>query len=277
MPLISLILPSFNQASYLVQCIQSIINQNFDDVEIIVMDGGSTDCSKEIIERYCKHFVYWQSKSDGGQANAIHEGILLAKSDWITWLNSDDILLPNALATISRAINKNKGIEVFYGHHYVLNSNDEIVDRYKHPFYCRWVAWHGMPYFAQPGTVFSRELYFRVGGCDRALKYAFDTELWYRFMKEGAPFQLIPSFISGFRIHPESKGSIYSESYKSEQRIVKSRFKINLNGLTGLIARYLLIAMQIFSGNYFSTIAYRIKKGRLLSFSEIEKRKHSNV
>src|SRR5690349_18748685 len=103
LPKISIITPSLNQAKYLEQTIDSVLMQNYPSLEYIVVDGGSTDDSHKIIQKYARHFSYYISERDNGQSNAINKGIKRATGEIINWLNSDDFLEPNCLKTIAEA------------------------------------------------------------------------------------------------------------------------------------------------------------------------------
>ena len=110
---LSIVVPSYNQGKYLEEALLSVISQHRNDVELIVMDGGSTDNSVEIIKKYRNNIAYWQSKKDKGQSDAINEGFRIAKGEYVTWLNSDDILVNGALDLIIATIDRNPHIKWF--------------------------------------------------------------------------------------------------------------------------------------------------------------------
>src|SRR5688500_5767577 len=102
-PLVTIVTPSFNQAPYLEATIQSVLSQNYPNLEYIIVDGGSTDGSVEIIKRYSGRLAYWVSEPDGGQAEAINKGVARSTGSLVGWLNSDDLLLPGALRRLAEA------------------------------------------------------------------------------------------------------------------------------------------------------------------------------
>ena len=124
---ISIIIPSFNQGMFLEETLLSVINQPYKNVEILVMDGGSTDNSVEIIKKYESFISYWQSKKDNGQSDAINQGFKRATGEYVTWLNSDDVLLPNALTSIVDCINRNPSVNWFLGNVLWLDKAGYII------------------------------------------------------------------------------------------------------------------------------------------------------
>lgn len=265
---ISVVVPSYNQVAYLEQCLTSLVMQNCPNLEIVVMDGGSTDGSVAIIKQYEKHLHYWQSQPDGGQTQAITDGFQHTSGDYLTWLNSDDILLPESIKFHHRTILNSPEADVFYGNHVVIDSNDAVVERYRHPTYFRRLAWLTSPYIAQPGTVFTRRIWEQVGGADVEMHCAFDYDLWYRFMLAEAQFVHVGGFVSGFRRHPETKGATWLQKYAEEHAIIRQRYQYKMgNVFTRRLARYLLVLMQFFSGAYIETLSFRIfKQGRISAY-----------
>ena len=123
---ISIVVPSFNQGNYLEETFRSIIGQGYPCVEIIVMDGGSTDNSVDVIKKYEKYITYWQSQKDNGQSDAINSGFRKATGDYVTWLNSDDVLLPGALLNIAKTIEKHPDVNWFLGNVLWMNKIGKI-------------------------------------------------------------------------------------------------------------------------------------------------------
>ncbi|HEX2730710.1 MAG TPA: glycosyltransferase family 2 protein [Polyangiaceae bacterium] len=265
LPTLSLVVPSFNQAPYLRACFDSILSQEYPALELIVMDGGSTDGSKALIEKYSGHFAHWQSERDGGQGNAINAGFARASGTLFTWLNSDDTLLPGALWQVVESWCNDPGQDVLYGDHVDIDATGRIVDRYYHPRFHNRLAWWTVPYIAQQGTVFTRALWEAVGGIDAKLHCMLDYDLWFRFMKHGARFGHVGRALGGFRRHSESKGGSWHETYARERAQVAEHYKAEFGSpLTRKLARGAFVCWQAANGNYARTLSFRLTTQRRL-------------
>lgn len=192
----------------------SIIKQNYPCVEIIVMDGGSTDNSVEVIKKYDKHISYWQSKKDKGQSDAINSGFRKATGDYVTWLNSDDVLLPGALHTIANTIEKNPEVNWFLGNVLWMNKIGEIIRVGKVEKEC-WF-WNKRYLFSNggPTAIMKRDYLLEIGALREDFHYMMDTELWYRYISLGNKFIRVNSYCWGLRLHEQAKmsGHNFAES-----------------------------------------------------------------
>lgn len=264
LPTLSIVVPSFNQGRYLEACIESILAQDYPGLEIIVMDGGSRDDSRQIIERYQQHFQHWQSQPDGGQGNAINAGFARANGELFTWLNSDDLLLPGALRRAAECWQADPSASVLYGNQIDIDAQGKVVDRYYHPAYFTQLAWWTVPYIPQQGTVFTRELWQRVNGIDAELHCMLDHDLWYRFMRAGARFRHVGIAVGAFRRHGESKGGSWHDTYARERRLMAERYRSEFGGpLTRRVARAAFVALQTATGHYARSLAHRLLLGRI--------------
>lgn len=124
---ISVIIPSYNQGIYIGEALESIINQQYDNLEIIVMDGGSSDHTVDVIKKYEKYIAYWQSQKDNGQSAAINDGFKRATGEFVTWLNSDDVLLPGTLNAVNKAVLNNPNINWFLGNVFWMDKYGRII------------------------------------------------------------------------------------------------------------------------------------------------------
>ncbi len=213
-PRISIITPSYNQGQYIEQTLLSVVNQNYPDVEHIVMDGGSKDATVAVLEKYSSHLTYWVSEKDGGQSNAINKGFTKATGEIVTWLNSDDLLAPGALAAMAMAFEESgadmvAGIcqlhrdgEIFDQH--LTSCEDgplplaELLDLENH--------WMAGQFFFQPEVFFKRDLLIKAGGkVNENAHWSMDFELWVRFAQAGAMLKVIGRPIVQFRVHEEQK------------------------------------------------------------------------
>lgn len=205
-PLISVVTPSYNQGAFIEQTIRSVLGQDYPNVEYIIIDGGSSDDTVDIINRYESRLAYWISEKDQGAADAIAKGFRKATGTILAYLNSDDLYLPGALDAVARAMNQ-PGVDVVYGNIFWIDSTGTIIgDRRQTPFNRRGYLF-GASDLMQPATFWTREIYEKSGGIDPSFRFAFDTDLFFRFAIENARFRRVRRHLASFRIHPQSKSS----------------------------------------------------------------------
>lgn len=203
-PRISVITPSFNQAEFLERTILSIHNQNYPMLEHIVIDGGSTDGSVEILEKYDRLITYWHSRPDRGHCDAINIGSERATGRFMTWINSDDVLLPGALERVGRAIMDAPGADVIYGNQVEIDHRDRVRKRvFTIDFDIGDFIFEANIIVLQQSAFWRTDLFRRVGGVNDC-PYAMDYDLFYRLYREGAAFRRLDAFLSGFRVYPGS-------------------------------------------------------------------------
>ncbi len=183
-PKISIVTPSYNQGEYLEQTIKSVLDQNYPNLEYIIMDGGSTDNSVEIIKKYEGHLTYWQSKPDGGQSSAINEGFRHATGEIYAWLNSDDQYIENALLTVGKYFSRNKDCMWCAGTGVSINSKGKVLSKIvpnKLDFktLCQWKD-NGI---LQPSVFFRNNIWEKIDGLNCELENAMDFDLWLKFTR----------------------------------------------------------------------------------------------
>ena len=205
-PRITVVTPSYNQAKFLEATIRSVLDQGYPNLEYIVMDGGSTDGSLEIIRRYEKHLAGWVSEKDGGAADAIAKGFSRATGTILAYLNSDDLYLPGSLHAIGEAM-RDPAVDVAYGNTYWIDSGGAILGERRQTPFARMGYLYGGFDLQQPATFWTRDLYLKCGGIDPSYLFAFDMDLFVRFAKRKARFKHVNKFVASFRIHPQSKSS----------------------------------------------------------------------
>lgn len=228
----SIVIPSYNQGIFIEQTLTSIISQKYENLEIIVIDGGSTDNTTSILKKYSSHITYWQSKPDNGQSDAIAIGFSLATGDILSWLNSDDIYHPSALQEVNNTFLETDA-EVVYGNMYLINESGQVVsERYLTTFLpeCLRDAYlcGGFGIY-QPASFWRRSIYEKVGGLDKSFRFCMDNDLFNRFVIFGAKFKFIDDFLAGFRIHSESKTSTLSNIAKSEGLAIYDKYVTKRN------------------------------------------------
>lgn len=224
-PKISIVTPSLNQGKFLEQSILSIRKQNYPNLEHILIDGGSTDNTVAILDKYAESFSYFHSKKDNGQADAIATGFEIASGDILCWLNSDDILLPNCLVTVASRFASNRKVDFCYGNRLVINEQGVITNEHVWPRFLMNHHWvEGQP-LAQECCFWRRKLYESVGGIDRSLFFIMDYDLFYRMWREGK-FQKINRYLGCLRIHSDSKNSLHQDIRIEELEKLQGRLNI---------------------------------------------------
>jgi glycosyltransferase involved in cell wall biosynthesis len=217
-PLVSIITPSFNQGKWLEETILSVLNQTYPNVEFIVIDGGSTDQSKSIIEKYAHRLTYWQSEPDGGQAAALNIGFKKAKGDVIAYLNADDLLEPNAVEGIINAYEVNQEFSIYYGKCKTIDSEGKLLEEGNgNQVVFKDLVTEGMlPNMYQPACFFNRAFLNREMFVDTSLHYAFDYEL-ILFLSSTKTMLFLNRDIASYRVHVESKSYLYKiDAYKEK-------------------------------------------------------------
>lgn len=220
---ITIVIPSFNQGCYIEEALKSIVLQRYPNVEIIVMDGGSTDNSVEIIKQYDKFIAYWQSEKDNGQSAAINAGFKKATGTFVTWLNSDDVLIKGTLFAVDKAIKANPKVNFFLGNCFWMDSAGKIVRPIKAEKECWWWNKHYLLGFGGPSAFMRKSCLAEVGYLREDFHYCMDGELWYRFIKNGHRFVRIKQYCWGFRIHEKAKTSCHLFKNASPADVIKKR------------------------------------------------------
>lgn len=208
LPRISLVTPSFNQGVYVEAAVTSVVSQGYPGLEYIVVDGGSTDTSVEVLRRYAMHFAYWTSERDAGQSDALNRGFARATGEVFGWLNSDDVLLPNALHTVGAYFAQHPECAFVTGDGVFIDAQDT-----RELFYMRAAAYSFQDllhyyrdmYLPQPSVFFTRRAFQESGGFDPSLTYVMDLDLWLR-MRQKFELHYIPKCLSKLRLHEDAKG-----------------------------------------------------------------------
>ncbi len=203
-PLVSIAIPSYNQAAYLEEAIQSILAQSYAPIEIILIDGGSTDGSLEIIQRYADRLAYWQSKPDAGQTDAINQGLDRATGKYQAWLNADDRLLPNAVGEAVEYLEANIKVGLIYGQADFINASGKVIGKFPaaQTDYARLMR--AYVHIPQQAAFWRTELWQQVGPLDAELYFAMDYDLWVRLAKV-SQLKYIERKWAQFRLHGDSK------------------------------------------------------------------------
>lgn len=223
LPKISLITPSFNQAKFLEKTLNSVLSQGYPNLEYIVMDGGSTDGSVDIIKHYADELSYWASEPDDGQTDALIRGFSKATGEILGWLCSDDVLEPNSLDEMSRFFLDNPEANVVYGDSLWIDPEDGLIKSRKEHAFSRSVLLYEHNFIPQPSTFWKRELYREVGGLNPDFNVAMDADLWLRF-SEVTDIHHVRKCWSRMRIYPEQKTYRLIDQREVEKKILRERY-----------------------------------------------------
>jgi glycosyltransferase involved in cell wall biosynthesis len=223
LPRITIVTPSYNQAAFLEETIRSVLLQGYPNLEYIIMDGGSTDGSLDLIRKYEKHLAYWVSEKDKGPAEAIAKGFAKATGDIFAYLNSDDLYLPHSLQTIADVM-VDPAVDVAYGNLYWIDADDGILGEQRQTPFMKLGYLYGGSTLQQPAVFWKKDLYTGCGGMDASYKFAFDASLFFRFALKSARFKHVNKFVASFRIHPQSKSSNEFELCTSELKRLRDSY-----------------------------------------------------
>ena len=204
LPTISLVIPSLNYDRFLDETLDSVWRQNYLRLEVVVMDGGSSDDSVDVIRRHADRLAYWQSLADGGQSRAVNEGVRHCRGDLVGWLNADDLLWSGALWTVARAYAAHPGCGVYTGNGYRLRPEGYSPWRVGAPGFDREALVQGVNYVLQPATFYTRRAWDEVGGLDEELNYCMDWDLIVR-VAALHPVTVIDDCLAVNREHADSK------------------------------------------------------------------------
>ena len=220
-PTVSIVTPSYNQAKFLENTILSVIEQDYPNLEYIIMDGGSTDGSLDIIKKYAKHLTYWHSQPDGGQVDAINAGFQQAKGEILTFLNSDDFLLAGAVDHMVALFQENPNSVGWVGGGHSITEDGYIIHtRYPQNITREGLADWGENWFNQPSCFFTAEAARAVGFLNPDYKLGFDFEFWLRITELG---DLIPTqeIISAATIHLDAKTQQAKKEIYIENQVIQ--------------------------------------------------------
>lgn len=217
-PKISIVTPSFNQGQFIEATILSILNQGYPNLEYIIIDGGSTDNTVEIIKKYEKYISYWISETDNGQTDAINKGFEKCTGEIFNWLNSDDIMMPNALFTITKHFIENENVSCVTG----LEDrfiNDKIVNRsFGTSIESTIEETITKAHIDQPSTFFRKNSIHSVFPLHEGLKYCMDSYLWINYLilnGQNNCIQIEEALIY-FRYHDDSKTVKWGLNFEAE-------------------------------------------------------------
>jgi glycosyltransferase involved in cell wall biosynthesis len=208
LPKITIITPSFNQGNYLEETILSVIGQGYQNLEYIIMDGGSTDNSLDIIHKYEKHFTHWECGTDKGQADAINRGFKISTGDIFSWLNSDDMLLPGSLNYVSSYLGNNHNPKIVFGNCQLSNIRTKFASTTDVVLSHKVLDITFVDYIQQPSCFWTKAVWDIVGPLNINLDYCLDWDWFIRAKILGVDFEVVSALLSLCRLHSSRKTAI---------------------------------------------------------------------
>ncbi len=215
-PLVTIVTPSFNQAHFLEQTMRSVLDQDYPNIEYMVVDGGSTDGSVDLIQKYSKRLKWWVSEKDNGQAEAINKGFARASGEIIAWINSDDYYMPGAIAEAVKALSEHPEVGMVFGNVRVVDENEKVLNLLA---YGDWGLSDLMSFriIGQPAVFMRRAVLEKAGFLDQSFHLLLDHHLWIRIAREDG-MQYIPSLWASAHYHEDCKNLAMASSFGAEGR-----------------------------------------------------------
>lgn len=252
-PRISVVVPSFNQAGYLGATLESVISQNYPDLELIVIDGGSKDGSVEILRQYERNLDYWVSEPDQGQTDALIKGFKRATGDVFCWLNSDDLLEPGTLAEVADFFVRNPQTDAVFGDALWIDEAGKPLRLQREIPFNRFLWMYTYNYIPGMSMFWRREIYWRVGGLNPEFNLAMDADLWIRFADSGR-IAHVRKVWSRMRFYPEQKNRRLRAESDAEDMRLRARYWGKelppMYGLKKITAQWLRVAWKLAMGCY---------------------------
>tara|TARA_B100001059_G_scaffold115906_1_gene116224 strand:+ start:2293 stop:3192 length:900 start_codon:yes stop_codon:yes gene_type:complete len=228
-PLVSVIMPSFNQYKFVEKSILSIINQNYSNLELIIIDAGSTDGTISIIKKYEQYIKYWISEKDQGQSDALNKGFKVSKGEILCWLNSDDLLLPNSINNVVNTLEKNQDKNICFGDWITIDENDHLIDEFfAFDFNLNHFIYEGFHLNSQ-ALFWRRNVLNQFSGFDLSLHKTMDYQMILEFGLNNSnnKFIRIDHSLAAFRRYSGQKTAGYEEDVHLEHVYISKKYGIN--------------------------------------------------
>ncbi|MBX9653465.1 glycosyltransferase [bacterium] len=227
LPKVSIVTPSYMQGHFIEWTIRSVLQQNYPNLEYIVMDGGSKDETVPILERYADQFAYFESKKDKGQADAICRGFERTTGEIMAYLNSDDMLTAGTLHRVAKYFDEHPEVDVIYSHRCFVDERNRVLGYWILPPHSSYLM-KRFDYIPQETTFWRRRIFDKVGNIDPTFRFAMDYDLFARFMIEGN-MRRVHDIYGAFRIHDTSKTQTQIQTIgMQEMDRVRTRYNIKI-------------------------------------------------
>jgi hypothetical protein len=222
-PSISIVTPSYEQGRFIERTLFSVLGQCYPDLEYVVQDGGSTDGTPAVLQRYAAELSHSESAPDGGQADALNRGFARTSGEIMGYINSDDLLLPGSLAYVARYFAAHPRVDVVYGNRVQIDSGDRAVGLWMLPPHDDALLTF-VDYIPQETLFWRRRIWDSIGGAfDTTLDFANDWDLLIRFRECGATFARLPRFLGAFRVHDAQKTQLEQKLCTAECDLLRLR------------------------------------------------------
>jgi glycosyltransferase involved in cell wall biosynthesis len=206
-PKISIITPSYNQGQFIERTILSVLEQDYPTIEYIIIDGGSTDNTMEILKKYEDRLI-WKSEPDKGQSDAINKGFIMATGEIFAWLNSDDTYKAGAINTAVDYLVKHPRVDLIYGNGNLIDERDNLIGEFKSATVdLRACLYHGQISVFQPSVFFRKDVFEKIGALDEKLDITMDIDYWIRITRQGLTMEHIDCSLANLRWHQLAKTS----------------------------------------------------------------------
>ncbi len=254
LPRISVVMPSFNQGRFIEESLKSILDQNYPNLELIVMDGGSTDNTIEVLQRYSDRFAYWVSEPDGGQTEALRKGFALATGDIECWLNSDDLFEAGVLFEVADHFKKHPEVEAVFGDTTWISDSGETLRVQREMPFNRFVWTYTYNYIPGMSMFWRRRIYEKVGGLDPNFRLAMDADLFIRFADVGRIGHASRRW-SRMRFYAEQKNQRLRNVSDAEDLKIRARYwgceRPQLYQAKKILAQAMRIGWRLSFGAYY--------------------------
>jgi glycosyltransferase involved in cell wall biosynthesis len=258
-PKISIVTPSYNQGKFIERTVRSVLLQRYSDLEYIVMDGGSTDDTLDRLASYVEQFSYFVSEPDKGQADAIANGFARSSGEIMAYLNSDDLLAPDALHFVADFFRDNPNVDWIYSHRCTVDDDDRVIRYWILPPHQNYLM-RRWDYIPQETCFWRRSLFEKSGNIDPSYRFAMDYDLFVRFMNNGRGRRL-NRFLGAFRDHSTSKTKQVLETVGARETLrVRRKFRIRATITDELIGLLLGNWVQ-YAGRYFAATQHSLPGG----------------
>jgi len=264
LPKISVITPSYNQGNFLEETICSVLDQNYSNLEYIIIDGGSTDNSVEIIKKYEKYLAYWVSEKDRGQTHAINKGFKKATGDIVGWMNSDDFYYKNTFQYVSSAYVKTNGkFDVYFGNKDNVDADGNVIRANLYPpFNINGICYTENMNISNQSALWKRYLFQKIGYLDEDIHFAMDFEFFLRMAINGASFYHIDETLGALRMYEDNKSSDqeWLKVKSNDLKNIRARYGIKKSKLRKIGYYIYKMSYLIYSGKYEYLRNYWISK-----------------